>query len=955
MKLRWTMAASANALALAALSPAAFAQNAEENVAAAAATEDAPVEESEIVVTGSRIEGNSTFKAPTPVTSLSQDELAASAPATIADALKLLPAIVPVGGPTAGGGTANGGQNFINMRGLGNDRTLVLVNGMRFVPSGPSGLIDTNLIPQGLVSRVDIVTGGASAAYGSDAVAGVANFVIDTRFNGLKLDTYFGISERGDNQEFKIQGSAGFNAIDGRLRVVASGEHFDSEGVSGSARDFRTTAGNQIRNPAATSTFVRATDIRTPYTLGGLVVVGGGGTAANNALISGLMFNAGGGTSPYNYGTNSTTVRATSGTQDGGDGFRVSTGQEIVRPLKRDAVFLHSEFDVLENLTLVAEGNWGKTQSIFENSPTVATLTIQRTNPFLATAAPSLVSEMTTLGVTRFTLNRLILERGPTLTTNDNETLRGMLGLKANLLGLNWSAMYQYGRNDNHSETAENLITANLTRAINAVTAVAGNPGGIAAGTVTCADLVSATQSTRDAAAGCVAFNPFGYGAPSAAALDYIFGTSVFDTRTTQKVFDANVSGSLFDLPAGPLQFAAGYEWRNLAAKTVADALSLTGSYRLVNQQNFSGEYTINEFFGELQIPVLKDAPFAQSFDINVAGRHTDYSTSGGVNTWKVGASWQITDWLRLRATRSRDIRAPNLEELFATGRQNNITIIDSLTNLTYTAVPNQTFGNINLKPEKADTLVLGAVFQPTSNLNFAVDYYSIKINDAIRNIGGAQAVEQCNLSQQQSEICSFVTRDPVTLAVTRTLTAPFNLTSQETAGIDFEGSWKVPLGGVGDKLTLRLLGSYVHKNIIYSPLIANPVDDAGNLISQSLGALTSQPRWRVTGAVNYERGAFEAYLQTRYIGSFTWDKTKTLGVDTDFNYIAPQVYVDAQFSVKIPFMGEDQELYINVQNLLDKKPPYAPIPTGATPLPTQPGLYDQVGRMFRFGLRAKF
>lgn len=110
-----------------------------------------------------------------------------------------------------------------------------------------------------------------------------------------------------------------------------------------------------------------------------------------------------------------------------------------------------------------------------------------------------------------------------------------------------------------------------------------------------------------------------------------------------------------------------------------------------------------------------------------------------------------------------------------------------------------------------------------------------------------------------------------------------------------------------------------------------------------------------LTSTVNYQHGPFAAFVQTRYIGAFTWDKTKTLGVDTDFNYIAPQVYVDAQFSVKIPFMGKDQELYINVQNLLDKQPPYAPSPTGATPLPTQPGLYDQVGRMFRFGLRARF
>ncbi|NLR40552.1 TonB-dependent receptor [Novosphingobium sp. ERW19] len=943
MKLYPLMQASVSLIACAAMTNVATAQEA--SSAAVSAEEQAPVSDAEIIVTGSRIEGNSTFKAPTPVTSLSQDQLVASAPATIADGLKILPAIVPTGGPSAGGGTANGGQNFLNMRGLGTARTLVLVNGMRFVPAGPSGLIDTNLVPQGLVSHVDVVTGGASAAYGSDAVAGVANFVLDTKLKGLKLDTYYGVSQRGDNQEFKFQLSGGFQAMDGRLRVVASGEHYDNKGVPGNARDFRRKAANQIRDPAAPANFIRAEDVRTPFTLGGLVVVGGGGTSANNNLISGLKFEQGGGTTAYDYGRNATTIRATSGTQDGGDGYSVSVGQEIIRPLRRDALFMHSELDVLDNVTLIAEGTYGKTTSVFENSPTVATVTIQRANPFLAAADPALVNRMTALGVTNLRLNRLILERGATLTTNDNETVRGLFGFKAELLGLNWNASYQYGRNDNHSETNNNLLTANLNRAVNAVRS--GNQ-------VVCADTLSGNQATRDAAAGCVAFNPFGFESPSASALDFVMGTSVFDTRTTQHVVDGTVSGSLFELPAGPVQFAAGYEWRKLSATTVADDLSIAGAYRLVNQQNFAGSYSINEFFGELQLPIFKDSALGRSFDVNLAARHTNYSTSGGVDTWKAGFSWQLTDWLRLRGTRSRDIRAPNLEELYATGRQNNITVIDSLTQKTYTAVPNQTFGNLALNPEKANTLVLGAVFEPTSNLNLAVDYYSIKINDAIRSIGGAQAVEQCNLSNQTSSICSFVTRDPSTQAVVKTLTAPFNLTRQETSGVDFEARWRLGLGS-DSKVTMRLLGSYVHKNIVFSPLIANPVNDVGNLISQSIGQATSQPRWRVTGTVNFDKGPFAAFVQTRYIGAFTWDKTRTLGVDTDFNYVSPQVYVDAQLSVKVPFMDHDQEFYLNVQNLLDKQPPYAPLPTGATPLPTQPVLYDQIGRMFRVGLRARF
>ena len=957
MKSQLLMKASVSLLAFVAAVPAAFAQDA---AATAATAVDTPVSDAEIIVTGSRIEGNSTFKAPTPVTTLSQDQLVAAAPATIADALRLLPAIVPVGGPTAGGGTANGGQNFINMRGLGNDRTLVLVNGMRFVPAGPSGLIDTNLIPQGLVSRVDVVTGGASAAYGSDAVAGVANFVIDTRFKGLKLDTYLGVSQRGDNQEFKIQASGGFDALDGRLRVVASGEHYNSKGVSGDARDFRRVAGNQIRNPAATANFIRADDVRTPFTLGGLVVVGAGGTTANNNLISGLKFEQGGGTTAYNYGLNATTVRATSGTQDGGDGYSVSIGQEIVRPLKRDTAYLHTELDVLDNLTLIAEGNYGKTESVFENSPTVATLTVQRGNPFLAVADPALVGRMSALGVTSLRLNRLILERGPTLTTNENETLRGMFGIKADLLGLNWNAAYQYGRNDNHSETANNLITANLTRAVNAVSS---------GGQVVCSDTLSASAATRAAATGCVAFNPLGFNSPSDPALDYVMGTSVFDTRTTQNVFDATVSGPLFELPAGPLQFAAGYEWRKISANTVADALSLTGAYRLVNQQNFTGSYSINEFFGELQVPILKDSVIAQSFDINLAARHTDYSTSGGVDTWKVGFSWEINDWLRLRGTRSRDIRAPNLSELFApgTGRTNTVNVPQAGGGVAANQFNESTVGNPGLRPEVAKTYGAGLVFTPTfvPGLAMSVDYYKINLDGSIDSLTAQTLTDQCYL-QSITAACSAISttggRGVVTpgLAVTSIEIKPTNFVSLKTSGIDFEASYRGEFGP--GNFTLRALASHA---------IELTTDNGVTLQTDAAGQNTgSLPKWtyRFTAAYDFTsgfgiqgvaRGVSGGVYNNNYIVCTTDCPLSTADRRTvNLNSIPGAFFFDLNASYNFEVSNVKSQVFLSVRNVTNKDPVLVGNgPTGNnTPAYPQTNrtLYDVLGRVFRMGVRLR-
>lgn len=924
----------------------AFAQQAADSPAEVVDPAEAPPSGT-IVVTGSRIR-NGTFNAPTPVTSVSEQQLVTAAPGNMAEALRQIPSVVPGGGQTAGGGTRAGGQNFLNLRGLGNSRTLVLLDNRRFVPTGPDLLADINLIPQGLVERVDVVTGGASAAYGSDAVAGVANFILNKRLTGLRVNATAGLSERGDNEEFRLTVSGGFNALDDRLHVIAAGEFAKSEGVSGDDREFRRTAGNQVLDPTRPGFLTRIDDYRTSYTTGGLVVVGTGGTTANRNLVFGTQFGPGGTPLPYDYGTVSTTLRNATGTQNGGDGFRASTGQEIVRPLERTSAFTHIDLELAEGLTLYAEGLYGKTVSIFENSPTTRTFTVARTNPYLAAAAPELVTQLTTLGLTGVSINRLTLERGPTLTTNENETLRGVLGAEGEISGWSWDVSYQYGRNDTHSPTATNLVIPNFNRALNAVVAAAGNAGGVAAGTITCADLVNADAVIRANAAGCAPFNPFGAGSPSDASLDYVFGTSVFDTRTTQQVVDASISGEVFQLPAGPVSVAVGGEWRKVSAVTTADAASVAAQYRLINQQPFSGSVTVKEAFGEIQIPILGNSAVG-SFDANLAGRLTDYSTSGSVFTWKVGAVWQPIDELRLRGTYSRDIRAPNLEELFATGRQNNITIQDTFTNATYLSVPNRTLGNPALTPEKAKTLVLGLIYQPNwlEGFSLAVDYFDIRISDVIANVGGQDAVDQCNLSNQTSAICNFIVRNSAN-AVIGTQTSPFNLTSQETNGVDMEAQYRTEVAD-GTDLSLRAFVTYTGKNLTQNPFNTVNLDEVGDL------AQSVQPRWRGTLSANLDSDSWGAFMQARYTHSFTWDRLRTLGVDTDFNHISSQVYLDAQVSFKIEDFGETQEVFLNVSNLLDKEPPYSPSRGGATPLPTNPNLYDQVGRMFRIGLRARF
>lgn len=916
-------------------------------MAGAAAAQDAEVQE--IVVTGSRIQRAGTFTTPVPVTTQTRDELEAAAPSTIAAGLQTLPSVDVGGGPTAGGGTGNGGQNFLSLRGLGSDRTLTLVDGRRFTPSNNAGGVDSNLIPSGIVERVDVVTGGASAAYGSDAVAGVINFILLKNFDGLKIDGHYGQSERNDNKEVKAAVTFGRNFFDGRANFLAGVEYFDNQGVPGEARDFRRRSSNIIPNPGGTPTNVAAEDVRTPYTRGGLIVSGAGGAAANNAVFQGIQFGPDGSPMPYDYGTLASHRGITSGFQSGGDGFTVSIGQEIVRPLERFTVYTRTSFDVTDNTTAFLEASYGATRSLFESSPTTRTLTIQRDNAFLARSAPQLVAQMNALGVPRLSLNRLIMEEDRhTRTDNQNFTTRVLFGLQGDIGGWRWQATAQQGVNRNKNAVSNNLVLSRFAHAVDAVV----DP---ASGAIVCrATLPGATFDP--AAAGCAPFNPFGEGAPSAAALDYVFGELTWLGRTEMKGIEASISGELFQLPAGAVAVAFGGEFRKDEAKIRVDPLSEAGAYRLVNQQAFDGRTDTKEVFVEADIPIVRDLPWAREVGLNLAARHTEYSFSGGVDTWKAGLNWSITDDLRLRATRSRDIRAPSLLELFATGRQNNITVDDTLfTGRTYLSVPNRTFGNEDLTPEVADTTVLGVVYRPSfaPGLNLALDYFSIRIQDAIGNVGGNNAVRQCNLAGQNSPICDFVIRDPATQAVIGTRTSPLNLSVEKVDGFDMEASYSVPLADLGwatswlgddpGSLNLRLVAGYLSQLVTISPLVPVTLNEAG---------ADGTPKWRATLAATYSRGPWQVRLQSRYIGDWVWDRTYTEGVDTDFNHVADRAYLDAQVRYEV---NESTELFVNVQNVFDRDPPFAPSPGGATPLSTDTGLYDQVGRNWRLGFRLRY
>ncbi len=886
---------------------------------------------SEVVVTGSRVP-RAGFTAPTPVTILGADQLAKAAPSTMAESLRQLPALTNSSGPQRNSGTVQGGQSFLNLRSLGASRTLTLLDGRRVVATNLTGSVDVNMLPAGIVQRVEVVTGGASAAYGSDAVAGVVNFILDKQFQGVKGEVNLGSTDKGDNFERRATLSAGTAFAGGKGHVLISGDYFKSEGVAPGRRKWAQQGVGLINNPAGTPTFLLQNDVRTVGTYGGMVISASGGTAANNALFRGIQFLPGGVAAPYNFG-----ALTTSTLQVGGDGVRTELIQEIQRPLERGSLFSRVSYDLADNINVYAEGMYGASTSTVNNTynrhQTANPFTIQRDNAFLPT---SVRNQMLAAGGTSLSMLRFSRERGFVTTTVDSETYRGVVGADATFGALKANAYYQYGRTVQDNATGNNEITARFNQAIDAVV----NP---ANGQVVC------RSSLTNPANGCVPFNVFGEGAPSEAALDWTRGVSASHAIVEQDVMAANLSGPLFEGWAGPIDFAVGAEYRVERAKVTADPLSQTGAFLFGNPSPWTGRYDVKEAYAELVVPLLKDLPLVESLELNAAGRITDYSTSGSVNTWKVGLSYRPFQDLRLRGTRSRDIRAPNLSELFQAGRQSTSTVTDPANgNTRVQGIPTYNTGNAALQPEIADALTFGVIYSPSwlAGFNTSIDYYDIRIEDAIGNIGAQTAVDQCFAGVAAA--CPVVVRNGAGTIV-QFNASPINLASAKTRGVDIEMGYQAPIQewfGWGGSLHVRGLASYLAKQETTTPG-AKPIDRAGE------AGINPFPHWRGTAQVNYSLDRFASFLQVRYVGSGKYDVTRGASI-VPIDRIPAQAYLDGQVSYKVDVAGRDVDLYLNVRNILNNQPPFSPS-DGNVPVAVNTTLHDVFGRMFRLGARFRF
>lgn len=917
----------------------------------------------EIVVTGTRVIRDG-YEAPTPLTVVGAEALASTATPNVADVVNMLPSLSGSTMPqTTQASISNGlaGLNALNLRSLGGTRTLVLLDGQRSVPSSLTGLVDVNNVPQALISRVDIVTGGASAAYGSDALSGVVNFVLDRTFTGVKGEISGGMTTYGDAENWKTSLTAGFPFAAGRGHVLINGEATKYYGVHENFRDWNQQGALIINNPTYTATNGQPRLLKVTGASSGQ---GSPGGIITDGPLIGTEFGPGGTPRQFNFG-----VYPASPTNPyivGGDWRSTLTNQyeTLDSDQTRKGAFFRASYDFTDNINAFAQISWNNsTNYTLDNHQfNIANLVVYSGNPFIPAEVQA---RMTELGVTRFTLGTMNRDIPPFGAQNNRTTQRGVAGISGTFDAFgsawNWDAYYQIGETKSSERTVSTTQRNKFAAAIDVVThPTTGLP------------VCRSTLTNPDN--GCVPWNLMGIGVNSQAALDYILGGNSMSAPGqayrvqwfSQEAMAVNFSGEPFDLWAGPVSVAMGAERRTEKVRAISDPDSQNTNWFVGNYRPSAGKYTVTEGYLEVVAPLASDTSWARSLDLNGAVRATSYSTSGYVTTWKVGATYQPIEDIRFRVTRSRDIRAPNLSELFEAGTGGTATLVDPFNNGASITYRGFATGNPLLKPEIADTWGLGAVVQPRFIPGFSAsfDYYRIDISEAIGNVAAQQIVNFCYEGNQA--YCAAITREVQNgvNVITQIRTSPFNLVVQEARGFDIESSYRTSLDTwVPDwsgNLTLRFLGTKYLRN--YSNNGINPP-------TETVGQNTNgPPKWRFVASVSYDNDPFNVSFTARGVSDGVYDNawiecqtgcptSTATNMTIDNQQFPGATYYDFAGSYK--FLrgdgGSEMEAFLSIRNLFNRDPSiYHRGPTGANFvfISANGGLYDIMGRVFRVGLR---
>jgi len=959
---------------------------------AQAAAANAPAEVEEIVVSGSRIQVSG-YEAPTPVTVVGAEILERDARPSIGDLIRQIPAVTGGASPFTRGdvniaaGTA--GLDTLNLRQLGTGRTLTLFDGQRVTQSVITGQVDLSTIPSILVDRIDVVTGGASAAWGSDAVSGVVNLVLNKTFDGLTVTADYGDTDRWDRKTYKMAGAYGTSYAGGRGHLVGAVSYVNApEVIYAGERDWNKYT-QLVQNPGWTATNGAVRWIHADYTGFSQATTGGLIVGHVNPTTGAAVTNA---TSPFRgiqfVGPNATQKQFNFGVVQGPICGFCSAEQlnasldNLSIDFKSTTLFGLTTYDITDSIRATIQVNYGRALSQNGSVPNTAfgNLRIPVDNAFLPA---NIRAQMQSLGVQQIImgtthLNNLVnyspdeynwdvVEHtvGATTSPLSRRLFRTVFTLEGDIAdgwmgsNWNWDAYYQRGRTHMYQTTTNNNITQNLAAAIDSVVAPSGIPG-IVAGSIVCRSTLTAPTN------GCVPLNVFGEGVASNEAIRYVnaeYGQNFQDQKFKQDVFAIALNGTLpFGLSAGNPAMAFGVERRTEEGRTTVDGGSYLTPRRFVagNFANFYGKYTVTEGFAEIDVPLLEDTG-VNSLSFNAAGRVTHYTTSGTVNTWKVGLTSQIDDNIRVRGTLSRDIRAPNLNELFSEGVAATNSAVDPRYNQNV-FIYQFTTGNPTLRPEIGNTKALGVVLTPVfleSYLNrfqASLDFYDIKIKDAIQATNTTQTLTRC--AAGETEYCNALIYQGAPLvpgglpSLSQINLFPRNLAQATVRGLDFQVDMGHPLFG-GD-LSHRFLGNFIMKQTQASFGNTERID--GSMGTDGRGG--SVPKLRATYSMTYTQGPYSFTPQIRFIGKSKLGNTWTTGVHVDKNEVPQLAYLDLRGSYEI---NDNFQIFGTIDNVMDLDPPNIPAQAGSSSsgiyysTPIRPETWDGIGRAYRLGVRAKF
>ena len=944
----------------------------------------------EVVVTGSRLVAAG-FEAPTPVTVVGKAVIDQRAPANISDVILEQPAFRIANTETSRQGSGNnsgnalpqGVQQTLDLRGLGAARTLTLINGHRSVGTNWDSTVDSNIVPVGLVERIDTVTGGASAAYGSDAVAGVVNIILANKLEGIRATTQLGVTEYGSAKQYTANIAGGHAFMDGRLHVIGGIDYNKSEAITD-------TYGKQFVRDELGNFSPTAAD-RTALGLPQTVIAKGVEPASS--APGGLLVV---GTNAFTFDSNGNPVAISRGTLSSNGQLMTGSTSNYGRnlnglaplrlPTSRLDFMGRAQYDISDNLDAYIEvtdaHSWIDPYKVSEFNQgagwgvTLPAITVARTNPFVTPATLALIGAAQTFTIGRNNTELSFSGISGNAAKLKNHTYRVVTGLEGSFGDKwKWNTSYQHGETDLRMDRNDFSAYA-LQKAVNGCNTSVG----FSAVAIT---LVNRYETLSGKT--CSPFNPFGVGRASQAAIDYIQNATYQTNQLTLNVVEANISGSPFTLPAGDVAVAAGAEWRKETLNAGVDPVSrvgvaVEGGVLTNNVVESHGEESVKEAYAEVGVPILKDVALAKSLDFDSAVRVTDYELSGTVTTWKAGLVWQPLDVLRFRYTKSHDIRAPNLRALFFTGGPNATNVSTllipvgtvGLNGSVYNPIGNTApkgsvasnanaalsvqvpggSGNPALRPEIADTTTAGVVFS-WKGFDASIDYYKIEMTDQIAGPGAQVAIDQCVAGDRT--YCNFITFDQTTPGgIARLEPLTLNLNKAELNGVDYEVGYRGRLGP--GAFSVRALVNYQPHNYSINKFTGQKTETANTI--------AGQPKLAYNLSATYIVDRFNFNVQVRgfaerignniiYNADGTVAATSVLGPE-DAGYTAArantisknrypgQYFVNPSVSYKV---NDKITAFVNIDNVFDKSPP--PLTTSA--------IYDLIGRRYRFGLRMNF